>query len=150
MYASGMKRLNEARKRPIGARRAQARRWNLIAVVIAVVTGLGAALLPLGMSSSTDSNGLETSGRYSSLSNEGAGVLVVVAIPAVLVAIPLMLRGEAAIYRSRVVIVVLLGVLVFLAALSIGVFFVPTLIAMAASLATHAAARPTPPPPTRA
>ncbi len=81
-----MKRLNEARKRPIGARRAQARRWNLIAVVIAVVTGLGAALLPLGMSSSTDSNWLETSGRYSLLSNEGAGVLVVVAIPAVLVA----------------------------------------------------------------
>ena len=75
------------------------------------------------------------------LSNEGPSVLIVVAIPVLLVALPLVLRGAAASYRSRVVIVVLLGVFVMLGAMSIGLFLVPTLIAMIASMSAQAATR---------
>lgn len=112
-----------------------ARRWNVVAVVVSVVTGLGAVLVPLGTRSSTDSNGVATTTRVSLLSNEGPSVLIVVTIPVLLVALPLLLRGANSRHRARVVIVVLLGILVVLGALSIGVFFVPTLIAMITSMA---------------
>ena len=107
----------------------------------AALTGFGALLLPLGVRSSAESNGVETTTRVSLLSNEGPSVLIVVAIPVLLVALPLMLRGAAARYRSRVVIVVLLGIFVMLGAMSIGLFFVPTLIAMIVSMSTKAATR---------
>ena len=117
---------------------ALAQRWNLVAFAIALFTGLSAALLPFGMRSSIDSTGKGTSSRVSLLSNEGPGVLIVVALPAVLVALPLLLRSERARRRARVVIVVLLGVLVVLGALSIGLFFVPTLVAMILSMSADA------------
>ena len=107
----------------------------------AALTGFGALLLPLGVRSSAESNGVERTTRVSLLSNEGPSVLIVVAIPVLLVALPLMLRGAAARYRSRVVIVVLLGIFVMLGAMSIGLFFVPTLIAMIVSMSTQAATR---------
>jgi len=114
-----------------------ARRWNVVAVAIALVTGLGAALLPLGSSSSADSNGLETTRRVSLLSNEGPTVLFIVAVPALLVALPLLLRNTTAIARTRLAIVILLTVLVVLGALSIGIFFIPTLIAMVVSMSAQ-------------
>ena len=114
-----------------------ARRWNLVAVAIALLTGLGAALLPFGTSGSTDSNGLETTMRVSLLSSEGPGMIIVVAIPVLLAALPLMLRGGQAAHRTRVGIVVMLGVVVMLGAASIGVFFVPTLIAMVGAVAAR-------------
>ena len=117
-----------------------ARRWNIAAVAIAVVTGAGALLLPLGESSSVDSNGVQTNIGVSLLSNEGPSVLIVMAIPVLLVALPLTLRGATASYRSRVVIVVLLGIFVMLGAMSIGLFFVPTLIAMIVSMTTQSSA----------
>ncbi len=104
----------------------------------------GRSTLPLGTRSSLESNGVERTTRVSLLSNEGPSVLIVVAIPVLLVALPLMLRGAAASYRSRVVIVVLLGVLVLLGAMSIGLFFVPTLIAMIVSMSAQAATRAAP------
>ena len=122
----------------------RARRWNVVAVVTAALTGFGALLLPLGVRSSAESSGVERTTRVSLLSNEGPSVLIVVAIPVLLVALPLMLRGAAARYRSRVVIVVLLGVLVMLGAMSIGLFFVPTLIAMIVSMSTQAATQAAP------
>lgn len=123
-----------------------ARRWNLVAAAIAVLTGLGAALLPLGTSSRSESTGVDRTTRVSLLSSEGARVLIVVAIPVLLVVLPLTLRSATARYRSRVVIVVLLCVLVLLGALSIGVFFVPTLIAMIVSVSAQASTRPAPHP----
>jgi cytochrome bd-type quinol oxidase subunit 2 len=121
----------------------RARRWNIVAVAIAMLTGFGALLLPLGTRSSAESNGVERTTRVSLLSNEGPSVLIVVAIPVLLVALPLMLRGAAARSRSRVVIVALLGVLVMLGAMSIGLFFVPTLIAMIVSMSAQTATRST-------
>lgn len=109
-----------------------------------MLTGFGALLLPLGTRSSADSNGVERTTRVSLLSNEGPSVLIVVAIPVLLVALPLMLRDATASYRSRVVIVVLLGVFVLLGAMSIGLFFVPTLIAMIVSMSAQAATRSAP------
>ncbi|MGZ4772856.1 MAG: hypothetical protein ACXVH5_12190 [Ilumatobacteraceae bacterium] len=110
----------------------------------AVLTGFGALLLPLGTLSSADSTGVERTTRVSLLSNEGPSLLIVVAIPVLLVALPLMLRGATARYRSRLLIVVLLGVLVMLGAMSIGLFFVPTLIAMIVSMSAQAATRSAP------
>jgi uncharacterized Tic20 family protein len=133
----------DGRDRPADSR---ARRWNIVAVAIAMLTGFGALLLPLGTRSSAESNGVERTTRVSLLSNEGRSVLIVVAIPVVLVALPLMVRSAAASYRSRVAIVVLLGVLVMLGAMSIGLFFVPTLIAMIVSMSAQAATRSTPTP----
>ena len=130
--------VHEHRDRPADSR---ARRWNVVAVATAALTGFGALLLPLGVRSSAESNGVERTTRVSLLSNEGPSVLIVVAIPVLLVALPLMLRGAAARYRSRVVIVVLLGIFVMLGAMSIGLFFVPTLIAMIVSMSTQAATR---------
>jgi hypothetical protein len=121
-----------------------ARRWNLIAVAIALVTGLGAALLPLGMSSTADSNGVETSTRVSLLANEGPSVLIVVAVPVLLVGLPLLLRGARTSYRARVVVVTLLGLLVVLGMMSIGLFFVPTMIAMMVSTSAQTSTRPKP------
>ena len=78
------------------------------------------------------------------VSNEGPGVLIVVAIPVLLVALPLLLRGAQASYRSRVVIAVVLGVFVVLGVLSIGLFFVPTLIAMIVSISAQSTIRTAP------
>lgn len=122
-----------------------ARRWNLIAVAIASLTALGVALLPFGTSSSTDTNGLETSSRVSLLSSEGVSVLIVLAIPVLLVAVPLLLGGNAAVHRTRIAIVGVLVILAVLAAASIGVFFVPTLIAMIMTLVTNKSTRFAPP-----
>lgn len=133
--------VHDNRDRPADSR---ARRWNIVAVAIAMLTGFGALLLPLGTRSSADTNGVERTARVSLLVDEGPSVLIVLAIPVLLVALPLMLRGAAASYRSRVVIVVLLGVLVMLGAMSIGLFFVPTLIAMIVSMSAQAATPSTP------
>lgn len=90
------------------------------------------------MRSTVEAGGSATSTRVSLLTNEGPSVLIVVAIPALLVALPLLLRGARASYRLRVVIVVLLGILVLLGAMSIGLFFVPTLTAMIVSTSAQA------------
>lgn len=111
-----------------------ARRWNLIAVGVAFVTGFGAALMPLGTQTSTDSNGAVTTKHISLLSNEGHSVLIIVAVPALLVGVPLLFRSAAASRRSRIAVAFVLGCLVMLGAMSIGLFFVPTLAVMIVSL----------------
>lgn len=126
--------LDEGRDRPAES---VAHRWNIVAVAVSILTGFAAVLLPLGSRSSAESNGAATTTRVSLLSNEGPSVLIVVAIPVLLVALPLLLRSATARRRARMVIAVLLGVLVLLGAMSIGVFFVPTLIATITSVASH-------------
>lgn len=138
---SNPRAVHDGRLRPGLAR---AKRWNIAAAVIAALTSAGGLFVPLGMSSSTDSNGVQTTTRVSLLSYEGPSVLIVMAIPVLLVSLPLTMRGETASYRSRIAAVVLLSILVVLGALSIGLFFIPTLIAMIVSMSTQAAARSTP------
>ena len=146
-YACMISVMTDRRKVPHGLSRPAgvvARRWNIVATAIALFTGLGAMLLPLGTRSSAQLNGAETTTRVSLLSSEGPSVLVVVAIPVLLVALPLMLRSATSTYRSRVLIVVLLSILVVLGAMSIGLFFVPTLIAMIVSVSAQASTRAVP------
>lgn len=138
---SNPRAVHDGRLRPGLAR---AKRWNIAAAVIAALTSAGGLFVPLGMSSSTDSNGVQTTTRVSLLSYEGPSVLIVMAIPVLLVSLPLTMRGDTASYRSRIAAVVLLSILVVLGALSIGLFFIPTLIAMIVSMSTQAAARSTP------
>ena len=107
-----------------------------MAVVVALATGVGVAFVPMGKSTTVGEGGASITTSVSLLANEGAGIFAIVAIPAVLVAVPLMLRRRRAAFVSRAVVVGLLGALVVLGALSIGIFFVPTLAAMAGSLAT--------------
>ncbi|MEP7047823.1 MAG: hypothetical protein ABI949_14135 [Ilumatobacteraceae bacterium] len=114
-----------------------ARRRNLAAAAIAVFTGLAAVLLPLGSSVNVDSSGVATTTRMSLLTSEGPSVLFIVTVPVVLVAVPLFLRSGRAAYRARIVSVVLLTVLALLGAMSIGLFFVPTLIVMITSMAAQ-------------
>ncbi|HEX3090111.1 MAG TPA: hypothetical protein VHQ23_15770 [Ilumatobacteraceae bacterium] len=121
----------------VGTDGSMARRWNIVALVTAAITGFSAVLLPLGTSTSVSSEGVTTTSHVSLLSNEGPSVLVIVTIPLLLVALPLLLRNPKASHRARVVVVVLLGILVLLGALSIGLFFVPTLIAMIVSLTSE-------------
>ena len=115
---------------------ARARLWNVVAVVVAAVTAVAVTVLPTGSSTSTDSSGVVTSSRTSLLGTEGDGILVVVAVPVLCVAVPLMLRNGRHARIARQVAVSLLVVMVVLGALSIGVFFVPTLVAMIVSVVT--------------
>ncbi len=127
----------------------RATRWNIAAAGIAVVTSAGVLLAPWGESVSTDANGIQTTTTSSLLSNEGASVLYVIAIPVLLVLLPLALPNEKASYRARATIVVLLSIFIVLGALTIGIFFIPTCIAMGVSLSAQQSTRPSlaPPPP---
>ncbi len=110
--------------------------WNLAAVVVAALTAAGAAWLPTGTSTMTDSSGVVTTSHTSLVGNEGAGVLVVLVIPLLVVGAPLLLRGSSKVRVARQVVVGLLVVMVVLGALSIGVFFLPTLVLMIISVLT--------------
>lgn len=110
----------------------------------AAFAGFAAVLLPLGSSSSADANGVVRTSHVSLLSGDGPHVLIVGAIPVALVAIPLMFHGATASGRARVVIVVLLGVLVVLGVMTIGLFFVPTWIAMLMSMSAQPETGPVP------
>lgn len=115
---------------------ARSRGWNLAATCLAALTAVAVALLPTVSWTSTDAEGVVTSGRSSLLSDEGAGLLVVLVIPVVCVGLPLLLRSPRRARAARQVVVGLLAVMVVLGALSIGIFFAPTLIAMIVSVGT--------------
>jgi hypothetical protein len=146
-YACMISVMTDRREVPGGPSRPAdvvARWWNIVATAVALLTGLGAMLLPLGTRSSAQLNGAQRTTRVSLLSSEGPSLVVVLAIPVLLVALPLMLRNATWTYRSRVLIVVLLSILVVLGAMSIGLFFVPTLIAMIVSMSAQASTRAVP------
>ena len=72
-------------------------------------------------------------------------MLIILAIPVILVLLPLALGGHTATYRARLAIVILLGIFTVLGALTVGLFFIPTLFALCVSQSAHSAARMTPP-----
>lgn len=100
------------------------------------MTALGAAFLPTVTSTTTDSSGVVTTSHTSLVGNEGAGVLVVLVIPLLVVGAPLLLRRPSGVRVARQVVVGLLSVMVVLGALSIGVFFLPALALMVISVLT--------------
>lgn len=122
--------------------RSRSLRWNIVAVFLAALTAALAAFLPLGtsVSESVSSDGtiVTTTSHPSLLSNEGPRVLIVLLIPVLVVALPLLFGRHKRAQSARVGVTVILGLLVLLGAASIGMFFLPTLAAMGASLATAA------------
>lgn len=114
-----------------------------------MATALCVTVLPLASESSvevssSDPDPVETTTRSSLMANEGAGVLVAAAVPVALVALPLVARGWNTTHRLLIAVTVMLAAIVLLAGLSIGLFFVPTTIAMATALVAHSRERPQP------
>jgi hypothetical protein len=113
--------------------------WQLVALVLSVAASLLLLVLPVYESSTTSSSGAEMSGTSTLLETQGPGVMVTLAVPILLTAVPLLLQGRA---RGAVSLVctLLLGIGTLLALLSIGVFYLPALVCSIA--ATTAAFRP--------
>ena len=124
---------------------AKAKRWNVVAACLAALTSAVALFAPLGTGSTVDGSGITSTTHVSLLTTEGPRVLIVLAIPVMLVLLPLALGGQTATYRARFTIVILLSIFTLLGALTVGLFFIPTLFAMCVSQSAHAAARMTPP-----
>ncbi|SEB39434.1 hypothetical protein SAMN04489806_0393 [Paramicrobacterium humi] len=109
-----------------------------IAQIIAVVLALAAdAMILFGTrytDVTSDSSGHESTVTRSFLEVNGPMILISLAVPVVVAALPLFFphRGWQA---ASVASVVLLAIFVFLGALTIGVFFMPALIAAIVGLA---------------
>jgi len=84
----------------------------------------------------------EVVSRVSLLSDQGSSVLVVLLLPVAVVVLPLLIPGDEAARRVRIGVVVILGVLTFLAMFSVGIFFLPTLVAMVLSVTSRISAPP--------
>lgn len=101
---------------------------QLVALALVVAAILAILVIPSYESVTTDSSGHETVTVSNVLSVNGLGVLAVLAIPFAISAIPMLVRGRAW-NTVSIVAAVLLGVFAAIAALSLGLFFVPALIA---------------------
>ena len=100
-------------------------RWSLLTLLVALVTAAVLAILPTSSTASCESvaGGTETctTGSESLLQSEGASVLVVLAIPAIV-------ASAAVVFPKRGVAIataVVLSVMTLLGAASLGLFFIP-------------------------
>jgi hypothetical protein len=104
------------------------RGWGLVVFGAAVLTAVVVAVAPVVSTStcSATSPGPAqcSSGSETLLANEGAGVLGILAVPALVALVPLLVPSRRAAKASAVV----LTAAVFVASASVGVFFVPTLV----------------------
>jgi cytochrome bd-type quinol oxidase subunit 2 len=117
-------------------RREPAERWSIVALVLAALPVV-VAWLPLGTSTSVDSAGHVTTTHPSLMTTEGPTVLIPLLVPFVITLIPVLLhRRHPAAELARIVAAVLMSMGVVLAILSIGVFFLPALIALIAAAAS--------------
>ncbi len=119
-------------------------RWlNLIAVVLALAAAIVVVFAPLGSSVSgadlVDAAGTrlnaEATYRHSLLSTEGPRILVIVALPVVISAVPLVASSRSRQRHARMANAAALTVMVLLGAASIGFILLPALAAMIASAA---------------
>lgn len=104
----------------------EAQRWRWLTLGAAVATGAVLAFAPIVSTSSCSatSTGVSscTSSNESLVANEGATVLLVLLLPAVIALVPVGMRTQ----RSTTVVAVLLTVCALLGVASIGIFFIPT------------------------
>lgn len=115
------------------------RAWFVLAgIALAIAAGL--LLLPTGSSQScTAENGSPvvcTEASTSLLSTQGPGVILVLAVPAILCLVPALLPGRGSMGSSTAV----LFLFCFVAGLSVGLFYLP--VAVAALTLTLRSARP--------
>ncbi|MEZ5246063.1 MAG: hypothetical protein R2707_13270 [Acidimicrobiales bacterium] len=122
-------------------------RWNLAAIAAAFAFALAISLLPL-VSESSDSAQFEPesiaegesvgagpevvseSTRRSLLETEGARIVAIALVPALVAAVPMLCRPAGVRRKARLVASLVLGVVAVLGAASVGLFVVPTLIMM--------------------
>ena len=104
------------------------RRWNLVVFVAAVLTGVVVAVAPIVATSTCATSSVGTTRCWSSnvslVSNEGAGVLGVLAVPALVALVPLLFRSK----QSTRMTAVALTAAALVASASVGIFLIPTVI----------------------
>jgi hypothetical protein len=100
------------------------RRLQIAALVLVAVAATVVVFVPLSTEVTSDSNGNETTAAVSLLQSMGPSVLLIVAIPIVIAALPLFSRGRSWMVLS-IVSAALLWTFAVLGLLSIGVFFIP-------------------------
>lgn len=110
--------------------------WS-VAAFVATVLPLGlAAWLPVASEVTTDSSGVTVETRRTLLAGEGSSILVVLAVPALVAAVPLIACRTSRAQTARIAAAVALGLCAVLGAMSVGVAYLP-----AVALAITAAAR---------
>lgn len=152
MYDVCVSQKTNAQARPPSA--STGRRWNVAAAFVAIITAAVVTLLPVASrgreSAVTNPDGTSvvesTESKTSLLSSEGSVVLIIALIPAAVVAMPLIARTPKVERRTRVASIVVIGVLVVLGAASIGLAFIPTLLAMVVALVATRPELALPPP----
>ncbi len=121
----------------------RADRFAFVALGWAILAGLAFAVLPSGTSSSTTTSSsgtvIETTSDESLLEHEGAGVLIVLAVPALLTFVAVVVKRRP--LRLGVGFVLLAACM--LGAMSVGLFFLPAavLVLCAASASPRSDAR---------
>jgi hypothetical protein len=113
----------------------RAERWSFVALVLSVLP-VAVAWLPLATETTTDSSGTTTTSHPSLIDNEGVSVLIVLLVPVMIAAIPVLLRHRPAAQAARTTAAVLMAIGVVLALLSIGIFYLPALVALVVAAAT--------------
>jgi hypothetical protein len=113
----------------------RAERATVVSAVLAVFGGAVAAFAPLGTTTSAaGAPGVETvrTEHVSLFAHDGSWVLVVVTVPILIALAPVLVRRRGVAVASAV----LLWACCVLGALSVGIFFVPSAIAMTVAAAT--------------
>jgi hypothetical protein len=104
------------------------RRWAAALLVVALSIAVLLALAPLGSyescSATSSGSSVCTAGHESLVDREGTSVLIVLAIPVALAALPLATGSR----RVALVVATLLTVFMVISALSIGVFLLPVVL----------------------
>jgi hypothetical protein len=102
------------------------RQWSVLAFAVGLATGVVLAVAPLSQSSScvggVDQAASCTSSRQSLLDEEGSSVLFVLALPMLIMAVPVAMRSR----RIALAAAIAITILTVLGAMSIGVFVLPT------------------------
>ena len=120
-----------------GGRRRTGAETLIVAVALAAAAAMVVVFAPLQRSTSmrTGTNGVTVTSTSSQslLDTEGAGIAAVAAIPVVLCLLPLfglVLRSDRVNRVVRIAAAVLLALFVFLTGFSIGLLYVPALVAL--------------------
>lgn len=102
------------------------RRWRLLTLISSAATGAVLALAPVVRTSScfasSSGSGSCSSSSQSLVASEGGGVLAVLAVPALLAVVPLLLPWRQATFA----VAVAMTAIALLALASVGLFLVPT------------------------
>lgn len=116
-----------------------------LTLVLTIAASMFLAFQPVYAGVASDSNGTSTETSATLVQVNGPSVLVLLAIPIAISLLPLFARGRAW-QPLSITAAILLGFWVFVGILSIGIFFVPAMIAEAAAacLPTRATPRKVP------